>query len=845
MSRHPLWCLAVAALLTMLAGFGMAGRLELKTDLAELLPRDSEAASVARRALADFGGFDFMFCVVEGRGEEGQALLTSTAPVIAAALEDRSYFREVSYRPRVERLDFADTAGRERLVALLAESEWKRLDSLTGLDKIRERMTAAKALMSAGLPHGAAVPVLDDPFGLDSILVDRTEILRGPLKVNLKGGYMVSEDGSMLLILLWPVAPSTDILFAGGVRRFLEDTRRGLLTRHPEWEGRVEISFLGPHIEAVLESEQIRRDARLTSVLAPLFVVLLFVAAFRRPEALAITVLPTGLGLLWTIGLTALTIGYLTQVTATFAAILVGLGVDFSLHIYNRFLEEVRTHGNPDEAVAKAIQTTAASTVAGALTTAIAFFSMTATSFVGFRELGILVGSGILLCLLSCFLMLPALLRSLGTIEARFATNRALPSFGLQRLRFLAVAYPRTTLLAGAALVAALALQARHIEFDEDVSNLRQPGISYTARSKRMEERFRTPSSQVIAIVQGATLEEALEENDRLYRNAISAMNSYPILAVDSLRTFFPSPRTQRLSLERMSNYPVEAIEDNIRRVAHDLSMRPDLFLASLEPLRRLRGIAAARIASPEPVVRFDDRQEPAFIELVQRYVYAAAPDRVRVATQIYPAEGTFEASLPPGFEESLGTGLAHRPEVTGVAVIAGELKRVVLRDLALMALLATGSLTVFLLVFFRSASRTALALFPVLVGVLCTLGLARLVGMPLNYLNILAIPIILGIGIDSGIHILHRYQEEDAREGLRSALERTGRAVVLSSLSTALGFASLLAAGFSGIRQIGAFMVLGVACTLFGAVVLMPALLRVVHERRVREAGGDGDVLG
>jgi predicted RND superfamily exporter protein len=122
-------------------------------------------------------------------------------------------------------------------------------------------------------------------------------------------------------------------------------------------------------------------------------------------------------------------------------------------------------------------------------------------------------------------------------------------------------------------------------------------------------------------------------------------------------------------------------------------------------------------------------------------------------------------------------------------------------------------------------------------------LGTMHLLGMKLHYMNIIALPMIVGIGVDAGLHLLQRYYE-DERRNLRAAVTRTGRAVVITSMTTMLGFGSLSLAHFQGLRELGLVAIIGVLYTMFGALLVLPAVLRML-DPRITYRGGPGDDLG
>jgi predicted RND superfamily exporter protein len=181
--------------------------------------------------------------------------------------------------------------------------------------------------------------------------------------------------------------------------------------------------------------------------------------------------------------------------------------------------------------------------------------------------------------------------------------------------------------------------------------------------------------------------------------------------------------------------------------------------------------------------------------------------------------------------------------EVTGVPIIQEELRRTLVQDLARSVLIITALIMVYLVLHFENSWRAFLAILPVLLAVLCMMGTVYLFNMDLHYLNIICIPMVIGIGVDSAVHLLHRYYEEEKRD-LRLAVTRTGRAVMITSMTTLFAFGSLALANFRGIRELGVFSIIGVTYALLASIVILPAIIKLT-EGRTRFEGGPGDDVG
>lgn len=853
LSRHPNWALMLAIVITGLT-LWKSQDLVVEMDVADLLPKDLEVVRITQSALQDFGSFDFMLVVLELNDSENHELMKKAADEMAYGLDYREFIRRVTHKIDPESLSLETPEGKARAIALLTSEDWDSLEAKLTPEAIDGSMKRLVSLLNVS-SYSRYKNLSEDPLNFSQVIAERTEIKSGPLKVNLKDSYFISKDNQMLLMLVWPVEPATDLNFAQKFQVFLEETRAGVYKRNPEFLGPdpenpiVKISYYGSHYEAITDSELVRNDFSRTSIYSFLAVVLLFVFAFRKPEALLFVVVPLLIGLTWTLGFSALLVGRLTQITVSFAAILIGQGVDYSVHLYNRYLEEVNAGASNREAMRISISETGPGIIAGSFTTAIAFFGLTVTQFVGFQELGLIVGVGVFACLVSVLLVLPPMLTVFGSGFMPRSRKSKISTFGLKRFHFTAYAYPRLAVVTGLLVTVFLGSFASEVAFDDDYRTLQKPSDDYLALRARIQEHFNVPENQLVVVSSGANAQEALKENDTLFDNIrdLTRNNKDFGVVVDSLRYFIPSAESQNIQLNRMANLEVEALRLTIDRIARDNNLSPKIFDKFLTRLTEFKEAAVQSLANntiPIDLLRLDRASNPALVDIAQRYTYKSRDGSWRILTQVYPpATDEWNDKVPEVFREGLNARMKNGVEVTGTLIIQQQLRELMLRDLALSVLVVLVAVLVVLLVYFKSFFKAALAILPVIMGMLCTLGIMSMLGMSLHYINIIALPMIVGIGVDSGIHMIHRFYEKD-RFDLDATVTQTGRAIVITSLTTIFGFGALALADYQGIRDLGIVSIIGVSTTFLASMIMLPALLRLTEDD-VIELGGEGDSLG
>jgi len=850
-SRHPNRCLALAFVLTVLAAWRVP-YLKVEMDVAALLPADSDVVQVSQAALAEFGNrqsFDFMLVVVEAKNEEGEKHLYQAAEEMAFALDDDEFIWNVLYELKPESLNLDTAEGRAQAVALLTEEDWDAIESKFTEIRLDEAMQRLRGLLIA-LPKNRLKPFLDDPLNFYELLNERVKIKSGPLQVNLRDNHFISEDGRMLLMLAWPQKPASDLRFAQDLKQFLDASVEGVFVRNPEFGAPsqdISIGFFGPHYEAIADSALVKRDLFRTSIVSSVAVIALFIFAFRRPEALVFFWLPFLVGVIWTMGFASVVVGRLTQVTIAIAAVLAGMGVDFSVHVYVRYLEESEKKKSNREAIRLAMVETGPAILAGAVTTALAFAGMVFTRFEGFRELGLIAGTGILFCVAAVFLVLPPILAYFGRGATGTFTSKPMPGFGLRNFYFAALAYPRVTVAASLIVTGWFGLQATKVGFEDDFRYLKQPSPGYLELRERLFSHFDVPVNQLVVIASGDTAEEALQNNDLLFRNIVSAESAgFDLIAKDSLRYFIPSQETQRRSLERLINRNLAIDQTTVNQVAARYRLSPAVFepfFKDLADFQKAARDAYARDEMPITLNPSDPEKNQALIRLAQRYVYRPQDGQWRILTQIYPPPTEeWIGSVPEPFVATLGQGLSSDVEVTGSAILQQELRRMILEDLAKSVLIVMALVMAYMWWQFGSLLRTVLAVFPVVMAMLVMLGLVHLLGMKLHYVNVLAFPMLIGIGVDSAIHVMQRYYEREKHD-LKYAVTRTGRAVVITGMTTVFGLGALALAEYRGIKDLGILSIIGSVATLMAAILVLPALLQLVDPAdKDPEVGGSGE---
>lgn len=731
--------------------------------------------------------------------------------------------------------------------------------ALPALERILAQATSS--LKRGGVPPSPGVFALFDPS-----------------REAEKSVYLTYADGQIYLATAQPLNSELNNEAVRRMQRLVEETKL-------EVPG-VNAGLTGESVLELAELEQSQKDTLIASVVALIICALIFIYGYHetgRPlKATACLVIGVG----YTMGFTTLVVGHLNILTITFVPILIGLAIDFGVHLVTRYEEELR-HGAPEEeAIKKALIFTGQGIFTGAFTTAGAFLAMGLTDFRGIQEMGIICGGGMLVCLIPMLTMLPVLL--LGGRQNVLDHNLPAAPDHRARIEKLWLERPVWT-IAVTGVVSMLCLtQVPRIFFDYNLLHLqsaRLPAVQYqdkllnAAGKTNAESDTNAPGRSVLfaaIITDSVTNAVALQQRIEALPSVAKVESIAPLLAENPARKLQligeikaavapmqfqePDARPVRIadfsrSLFSLGGF-IKLATDDIGTNNHEIHLQLTSLGQSIEALRKemLRGkpadqdIAATKLGEYQ-LALFDDLRTT-FEALKQQ----DNRDRLRVddlpealrerffsrtgkfLLQVYPRQNVWQRQYQEEFVRELRT---IDSDVTGTPVQLLEYISLLKVSYEQAALYSLGAIALLVFAHFRRISSVLLALLPVLVGSLWLGGIMGWFQIPLNPANIMLLPLVLGIGVTNGIHILNRFTEEQSPGILAKS---TGKAVLVSGLTTTAGFGSLLLAEHRGIGSLGMVMAIGVATCMIAGLTLLPALLTVLKRRQPPENNQPSD---
>jgi hypothetical protein len=813
-------------------------RLSFDTDMLNLLPRNNPVVHSYIETLQDFGSQSFLLVTVEV--PEGavvdpyESLVDDLAPRLAKVPELRNVQHRIgdpvellqTFFPKS--LLFLDQKGRDRLAEKLRD------------DAIRERVSELRRQLST--PQGMAAKQLNrlDPFGLAEVFLGRLESSRGTLNVDWTSGYYLSRDHRLLLILAEPVKPPQDIPFTESLAAHVDKVVAESLSHWEEIAGpggrpRPAVKIGGPHLTAVGDAGLIRTDMLVNIVTSALGVFLLFLFIFRRVGALLYAFVPLLCGLLLTFGFASLLFGKLSSATSVVAALLIGLGIDFVIVSYGRYVEERRGGASMEEGLQAMCGGVGGAVMAGAITTAATFYAFTFTDFIGLRQMGLLTGTGILFCMVSVLLLLPSMLAWSEDHHTKRKTEPKLylHSFGTNRLTGLCMRHPVAAMLAGVALTLVALSLGFNLQFDESMKTMRPSGNRGIDVAVNVGQHFGSGFDAMIVTLSGDSLDEVLELSDRAADGARRLVSQGVLYGFSGPTSLIPPDRQQKealdwLARERAGDLNMERIRATFAKSLAAEGLRLEPFQPGLDLLNN-----AVSLSQPIGLADFTGQQQTKL--LLDRYI-RKTDHGWRAAVYLYPPANRWRREAPPEAVR-MAERLGPHATLSGVNLVNETVRAMVLRDAWIAGILGVILVAIILWIDFRSLRNVALALTPLLFGITLMMGGMVALDIQMNFINIFVTTMIIGIGVDYGIYILHRYAEVknlergEAEEGLRE----TGKAVAAAAMSTIVGFGSIIFSHYPGLRSTGKVAILGAFFTSMVAVTLLPAFLSWREGRRRR----------
>ncbi|MFW6348296.1 MAG: efflux RND transporter permease subunit [Cyclonatronaceae bacterium] len=824
--QHPFLTIIIAVIIAIISAL-FASRLTIDTDLANLLPPDHPNVVALEELRERVGGETEMQVVINSPSFEANKAFAED--IIPKSMElmyergDRPYFSRYEYTRDTDVLkDYA--------LYLATDDELDELESYLE-EEIEEAKLEANPFF---IDFEDDEDFDEEEAENDDESADFTEVYDELIPPE----YPVNADSTSLLLRFIPTGSRSNL---GFVSQLFDDYDRLINEMNPQSYHPEMVVRAGGRLERhLMEIESIMNDV-LSSFSTGIGSVLLLVMLYfffktyynyrrgseeerkkgwfshvkRMPVTLAIIGLPLLISLFINFGIAYFALGTLNTMTSVLFVILFGLGIDYGIHFYARYLEQRSAGKSVEASMGDTYFSSGRAIMTSAITTAIALFVLMYADFRGFSEFGFIAGVGIMLAYLAMMYLLPAFIivfERFGWIlvntNAELAARAQQPDEAPQKPH--RYPYSKTIVAAGFAVLIFVGFQADKLEFEYDFGTLEPEFEEYDSFRELTSGAEGSGGRRNPAYVVADSYEEVDEILAALRKIKEENGEDSLIMEVEALQERFPvNEPAEQHKLERL---------EEIRRLLND----PFLVEQEDEDLDRLR--RAAQATEPLDFQRLPDY-------LTERFV--TRDGGIGEFVMIYPKRGMGDGRRSIAFKDEVGrieTADGSVYHSASTSIVAASMLDLMREESFIMVAATFTMIFIMMLVAFRSFRWTLISMLPLVVGLGWLFFVMILFGLSFNFYNLVTLPAILGIGNDNGVHLASRYREEGPKS-MWNVLASTGQHISIGSFTTMLGFAGLLLTTHPGLFSIGLLAVLGIGMTLLAAVTFLPALVQVLED--------------
>ncbi|TWU12925.1 putative membrane protein YdgH [Symmachiella macrocystis] len=870
--RHPVWALLIAI------AFGAGGvaysgmSLGFKTKRADLIDPSAEYHRRWLNYTDSFGDQSDMVVVVEGENPDD---IKQVIDDLGWHLEqDTEHFSQVLYRTdakapalRAKGLQFLNTDELHQIDRWLDELS-RVLKGQWGLFNISSIFLGLRHQVERADPgtSNEPSPAMEPLFyqaqlfanSLDRFAAKKSVFVSPWQSMSAIGADLPESDrqelhlmnaaGTMGFLKVRAVVEENDFAGASASIQRLREVLETLRGSYPD----AKIGLTGIPVLEFDEMQQSQQAMLWASGISFGGVAIFLIIGFRgvRHPLMALAMLLVAMA--WSLGAATGIIGHLNILSVSFFAILIGLGIDFAIHYLARYLELRHAGEELQSALVDTATSVGPGIVTAGITTALAFYCAAFTDFLGVAELGIIAGTGILLCVVAAFIMLPALV----TLGDQHTEPRQLPiPFQGRALKRLISRHPVLVVAVTLAMTGYVGVYGLNVKYDYNLLNLQAENLESVEVQSRVFEQ--SDGSLLFAVSVADSPEQALELKEKFLKldgvkRVVELASQLPKTASEdtsllvqaiNVRLANLPPRNSSIAQLAGKTYEVEPdkvglrveeLWEQLQKFPTPLSQAAtnslDKFLNRFDELtaeEQVKLIAAyedrmtadllsqlyeIRDASDVQPVTIDDFPETVRSRMVS--------DKGKWLLQIYPAYEIWDHEPLERFVQEVRE---VDPNVTGTPLQNYEAAQQIATSYERVAIYALITVFIVLLIDFHSIKDGLLALLPPLAGGALMMGVLGLLGVDLNPANLIVLPLVIGIGVDDGVHVVHDFRQQTANYRMSAS---TTNAIVLTSLTSMIGFGSMMVASHRGLYSLGLVLVVGVGACLFVSLVMLPALL-------------------
>jgi uncharacterized protein len=801
-----------AVLLTTLLSLEGMRRLAFDSDVLSLLPRNNRVIDSFRSFVARFGSLDQLFVVF-------------TAPdghTIDEYSDEVDEWNEALRRaPEISRID-AGVVDSTRDFGWLADHQLLLLDGPRLDDALQRfspdgmRIAVARRRDLLTIPSAQLTELVrQDPLGLADLMRAALGGTQIGMTLGVSADGYVTQDGRRRLVIARPRRPPFDAGFSRALDAQLQRIAATVGTTHQPGEPTdeeqrppVKVQFAGGYRIAV-ETEAIVRREAISNTLGSLVLILpLLFIVFRSAWLVTFGALPSLLSAVVVLGAFGFANVKLSAAGTGAAAMLFGLGVDGVVLLYAAHRQALAHHHQ--ESVPEAIGGPSVSMLLGMWTTAATFYGLMFVDFPSLQELGRLLGHSMIICGILTLVMVPALL-------PRRARRRPAAIVLMPRFAEWIVRRHRTILVLSAVATCLLGAAATRLRVNPTLERLRS--VTDAARlESEMASAFGFPTDVYVVVAEGPQLEPLLEANERL---AQQLSTEIPALVFQPPTRLLPSAVSQRQRLRAIEDAGLSSAvtRASLERARSANDFKPgafDPFVARLE-----------RVLDPADRLTYEGYLGHGLRDVIGRFVVQEG-NRWTLATYVFPSSAEQADKA-----QAIVDRVDPTQTFTGLTPVNQELSRRFVPQF-IKGLVIGSTLVVLLVVMtFRSWRLSIYALLPTAIGLLWAAGGLAIAGVELDLFAVFAVVTFIGVGVDYGVHLVHRIRE---RGDTARGIAELAPVILVAAAITMLGYGTLLTSSYPPLRSIGLVSIASTIALAAASVLVLPALLFIRQPEEAAE---------
>ncbi len=933
-SNHPWRMLLVVILITLiLAGF--ASQMKITMRVSELLPQKDPRVKVFNDIIEEFATATNLAVVVQGSEDQIKSFADQLAPRIlqlrdtthnqqlkadikALEQEIREYeaqdkaaeiealrseiktlqqqinfklFQRVDYKAETEFL-------RNHALMLVKAADLKNTQemftdpNLSGMltnlnDAMEKEYVYGEEALSTRQKEEQAVGFLD---GIQNLVVTLQKSVRNENisqndvhktvdKLLIGDPYFISYDKSALIMNVIPNFTLYDRDYIQVSTELVQEQVDQLLSEYPEVRAGLSGGIAREHDEQTYAQQSFQY----TTLIALAAILVLLIIAFRMWVAPIFAVINLFLGLIWAIGMAYIFVGHLNLVTSMMSVIILGLGIDFSIHLISQFTEWRAAGDHVSVALEKTFLKSGKGIITGALTTACAFLALIINRSQGMQEMGVVAGVGLLSVMLTTFLFLPAML---VLRESRLDRKRAQhpeKSGRIQRdisFRFLGRVGKWLnqryifTVIISFILSGLLIWSGLQIQYDQNYMRMEPEGLTSIALMDTVQEKFDLSMEYALCLANSVAESRQLSEK---YRDLSM------VAMTDDISVYLPSEEEQQKRIpllqeirERIESVPLKRalnpkdlprIIDQVQRLEMNVIEIQDMaFIGGQDKVDNKCKYIVGDPEKPDSrniiheLIEYMQNNEVAAVQGLSQLQWVFAPyyqesvlsmcslqpiqlpdlpasildqyankSRDKFMITIYPEGNLYaDAAMLDRFYTDV-TDISKK--TTGTPILGVAMIEIFARDGRNAIIMTLCIVFILLWIDFRKPHYALIAMIPLALGVFWMVGIMNLAGLMLNFMTFIGFPLIIGIGIDDGVHIMHRWQHEGYGK-IGVVFSSTGKAISLTSLTTMLAFGSMIFSIFPAWKWFGHDLVIGVGACFITTVLILPGIFGLLKNK-------------